>query len=234
MEIKRSFVFAFKDPKAIQKLLLGGVFLFLFFTVYFFVVVIGYILRILYAALEGRDAALPKWTKLNGLFNEGLLPVLVILSYMAPLIGLFISEQIIYAVFGISAQISSVFMGLNVVVSLIVSFALPLALIRFVIHGSVNEAFNLRQILKFVGANRKNVFLAWGISLLTGALSVVAGGILLAVGVFFTSFFNLVIVAHLYAQAYRASVPFEDDKNGEVRSSFTIPPPLSMGNNKGK
>jgi hypothetical protein len=234
MEIKRSFVFAFKDPKAIQKLLLGGVFLFLFFTVYFFVVVIGYIMRILYAALEGRDAALPNWAKLNGLFNEGLLPVLVILSYVAPLIGLFIAEQIIYAVFGLSDQISNVFIGLNSAVWLVVSFVLPLGMIRLVIHGSVHEAFNFRQILDFVRANPKTIFLAWGISLLTSALSVVAGGVLVVVGVFFTSFFNLVIVAHLYAQAYRRSAPFKDDKNGEVRSSFTIPPPLRGENNHRK
>jgi hypothetical protein len=226
MRIERSFVFAFQDPKALRKLLTGGFFLFLFFSIYFFFVVTGYLMRILYAALEGRDASLPRWENRKELFNEGLLPVLVVLAYVAPLIALFILKQTLCAAFGASDELNFVFAILNISAGLVISFALPLGLIRLVVRGSLNEAFNFSQIFDFARTNPKNCFAAWGLSLAVGALSVVLGVLLVFVGVFFTLFFYMVVTLHLYAQAYRSSTPFKDDKDGKIRASVSIPPPL--------
>jgi len=44
--------------------------------------------------------------------------------------------------------------------------------------------------------------------------------------VFFTIFVAGVVNVHVYAQAYRASTSFEDDRDGSLRSSMAIPPPL--------
>lgn len=227
MKIKRSFVFAFNDPHALKKLVLGGLFLFGFFTIYCFIMVVGYFMRILFAALEGRDAGLPDWKNYTDLFNEGLLPLLVILAYVSPLIGITILEQMSIAIFYPNLEILSVLLVLKLLLTLAVGLFMPWALIRFIIHGSLREAFNLSKILEFIRTNPKHALTVWGLSVATGLAATIVGLACLVIGIFFTSFVNLVVVAHLHAQAYRESTPFSDDKDGKIRSAVTVPPPLA-------
>lgn len=226
MDFKRSLKFAFNDPHAVKKLLTGGLFVLAFFTVYFFFVVVGYVMRILSAALEGRDAKLPEWDSYKDLFNEGLLPILVMLAFAAPFIGIAILEIALFMVVAPSAEIIAIFNIVRGIVFVVTSFLLPLALIRYVISGTAREALNFTQLVDFVRTNPKNYISAWAVSLGTGFVATVIGSLALGIGLCFTLFFNSVVVVHLFAQAYRASTPFKDDKDGAIRSSYTLPPPL--------
>jgi len=226
MNIERSFVFAFKAPQAVKKLALGGVFSMLFFTVFFAFAVVGYVMRVLCDALEGRDAKLPEWSDLGSLFNEGLLPVLILLGYGSPLIALCLVEQILHAIIGWNFGIIAIFLIVRLLVVLPISLLLPLALIRFAIKGTLRSAFDFGHIITFIKTNPGNYFTAWGLALVVGIAAGMTGFVLLVVGIFFTSFVANVITFHLYAQAYRASTPFPDDKDGKLRSSMAIPPPL--------
>jgi hypothetical protein len=250
MKIERSITFAFKAPGGIPKLVLGGLFSILFFTIFFGIVVMGYLMRVLCDALEGRDAKLPSWGGLGQLFNEGLQPVLLIVAYASPLIALFVIEALLGA-FGSSLVLMAILMLVRLLISILLSILIPAALIRFAVKGSLKAAFDFGEILGFIGANKGTYFTAWGLSLAVGVaaglIATVVGGIIggaaLAVGglelwvlftaagalIFaslFTTFTSTLISMHLYAQAYRSSKPFADDKDGELRASMAIPPPL--------
>ncbi len=222
MNIERSFTFAFKAPGAAGKLVLGGVFSLLFFTVFFAFVVMGYVMRVLCDALEGRDAKLPEWKDIGGLFNEGLMPMLVVLIYSFPLIVLVVIEQLV----GMNLGLLVVFLSLRLALLLILSVVLPLALIRFAVKSSMRAAFDFGEILSFIRRNPGIYFTAWGLAMVVGLVSSL-GLVALGIGIFFTSFVANVIAVHLYAQAYRAARPFTDDDQGELRASMAIPPPLS-------
>jgi hypothetical protein len=224
MDLERSCTFAFKAPGAWGKLVLGGVFTALFFTVFFAFVVMGYLMRVLCDALEGRDATLPEWKGLGRLFNEGLMPMLISLAWAGPLIALAVVEQVL----NVAANLSLgplIQLPLALAWTVVMSVTLPVALIRFAIKGSMRSAFEIGRIVGFVRNNPGTYLTAWAIALVVGVMSGL-GFIALGVGVFFTTFVANVVTVHLYAQAYRASTPFDDDQDGRLRSSMTIPPPL--------
>jgi hypothetical protein len=224
MDLARSCTFAFKAPGAWGKFILGGVFTALFFTVFFVFVVMGYLMRVLCAALEGRDSSLPEWKGLGQLFNEGLMPVLISLGWAAPLIALAAIEQVMNLTMHLSLGLL-ILLPLTLAWTVVMSVALPVALIRFAVKGSMRSAFELGHIFGFIRNNPGTYFPAWAIALVVGLISGV-GVIALGVGVFLTSFIANVIAIHLYAQAYRASAHFDDDRDGKLRSSMAIPPPL--------
>ena len=233
MNIERSFVFAFKAPQAAQKLAVGTLFTLLFFTVFFAFVTVGYLVRILCNALDGRDANLPDWKDLPGLFQEGLTPGLVVLSYFGPLVVLVLLEFLFYAAFGESPGVSTFFSLLRFLCYLFITAVVPLAIIRLVVIGSFKASFQLREIIGFIKANPAQYLPAWGASLgivlvaqVVGLLSYGLGSVVLTIVYSFLSFLAYVITVHLFAGAYRASNPFSDDHQGEIRASMSVPPPL--------
>jgi len=225
MNIERSFSFAFKSPGGVGKLLLGGVFTLLFFTVFFAFVVMGYVMRVLCEALEGRDGKLPDWKDLGRLFNEGMMPMLVALGWASPIIALFVAVQVLTATLGPNLWLLAIYLLAEAVLSVLLSMILPLALMRLAIKRSLKAAFDIGQMFEFIRRNKGTFFTAWGLTFAAGAVASV-GFVALFVGFFFTIFMANVISMHLFAQAYRASHPFSDDKDGAVRASMAIPPPL--------
>ena len=84
----------------------------------------GYMMRVLCDALEGRDAKLPDWS-LGELFNEGLMPILVVLAYCSPLIAIMILEQALIAIFGLSIPLSLLFLLLHLIITIVLSMLIP-------------------------------------------------------------------------------------------------------------
>lgn len=247
MRIGRSFVFAFKTPEAFKKLIWGGLFTFLFFTVFFAFVVVGFLVRLLCDALEGRDAKLPEWSDFRSLFIDGLQPVLIILAYSSPLIALIIIETLLGAFS--SKMIVSFFLPIEAALVLAITVMLPLALMRCVINGSMGAAFDFVKIIDFVKTNSRSYFLAWSVSAavnvaavaltalfasllmkilfsISGILAYSAGSMAALIFGSLVCFLASTISVHLFAQAYRASKPFGDDEQGEMRASMSLPPPF--------
>lgn len=225
MNIKRSFVFAFKAPQAARKLAVGTLCTLLFFTVFFAFVTVGYLVRILCNALEGRDANLPEWKDLPGLFQEGLTPGLVVLSYFGPVVVLVLLEQLFGANQG--------FFLVRFLFYLFVSAIVPLAVIRLVVIGSFKASFQWKPMVDFIKANPVQVLPAWGVSLglglvtlVVGIISLRDGSLVLGIITSFLVFVYGVVTVHLFAGAYRASSPFSDDHQGDIRASMSVPPPL--------
>lgn len=206
----------------------------LFFTVFFAFVMAGYLIRILCDALEGRDAKLPDWKDLSGLFHEGLEPVLVMLTYFGPLVFLIILELALSSLIGSNQVVFILFSSLRFVYYVVISAIIPLALIRLVVIGSFRSSLHVGKIIDFIKVNPGHFLPAWGLSLALGLVALIVGffayfgnSILLGIAFFFILFIASVISVHLYAGAYRASTPFADDGEGDIRASITIPPPLN-------
>jgi hypothetical protein len=226
MNIERSIVFIFNDRQWPKKLLLGGVFSLLFFTVFFAFVVAGYVMRVFCNALEGRDVGLPEWDDLGGLFNEGLLPVMIGILYLTPLIVISAIEQIIHAAFGLAFSALVVFQTIDAIVLLLVTVFMPLGMVRYVVKRTMRSAFELGRIVDFIKRNAGTYFTAWAVATFLFNLIAILGLVGLGVGVLITGFASWLMSAHLYAAAYRASKPFADDRDGELRASMALPPPL--------
>jgi hypothetical protein len=227
MNIERSFLFAFKGSHSGAKLGLGGLFSLLFFTIFFAFVVMGYLMQVLREVLEGRDGKLPEWKNLGRLFNEGIVPVLVWLIYASPILLTFCVEYRFFSADLSPASLVIMFAWavIRLVLGLAASVVLPLALIRLAVRGSFASAFDFGEMFNFIKANPGNYFTAWALMLVV-SMAACLGLLVLGIGVFFTGFIAAVIAVHLFAQAYRASTPFVDDKGGEIRASFPVPPPL--------
>ena len=192
MNIERSFSFAFKSKGGVGKLLLGGVFTLLFFTVFFAFVVMGYLMRVMCEALEGRDGKLPDWKELGRLFNEGMMPMLVALGWASPIIALFVLVQVLTAALGLNLWVLLGYVGLEIVLSVLFSMILPLALMRLAIKRSLKAAFDIGQMLEFIRRNKGTFFTAWALTYAAGAVASV-GFVAFGVGVFFTMFIANVI-----------------------------------------
>ena len=241
MKIGRAFSYAFQSPQGTAKMLRGGLYTALVFTVFLPFAAAGFLVRLMCALLEGRDTNLPEWRNLRELFEDGLQPVLIALAYAAPVILLSILQQYLN-----SAAVSV----LQVLCAAVVSLLLPLGLIHFLTTRRFTAAFDLRISTSFILQNPKRVLIAWSMSILLHAAALlvstgtwlgsallvsltasrIAGistGLILGSLVFaFTDFIVTVISSHLYAQAYRGSKPFTDDTEGEARASIVLPPTL--------
>lgn len=241
MNLGRSLSFAFRADDAAPKLLVGGLLTMLFPTVFFGFVVAGYVVRVLCNALEGRDAALPKWTNFGTLFSEGVAPLMVVLVYNAPVLLLFVIKAAVLSPTDvIRPDLAFAIAGLCL--ALIGGFLAPAAVLRLIVIGQLKAAFDLARILAFIRTNAARYLAAWAIAVLFYAASMVCivalmvsvlfyaasifSIVALVVGLFVGGFIACVVSAHLFAQMYRACKPFADDLEGEARASIALPPPL--------
>ena len=244
MKIARAFGFAFTSSGAGGKLIRGGCYTSLFFTVFFPFVVVGYLTRLLCDLLEGRNVEMPHWRQLSALFNDGLQPVLIALAYYAPVMVLS-TVDLYYR--------STALWGLQALLLLGASALFPLAVLHAVTSGSFKGAFQLTVLCGFVRKNAGRVIKAWivfaGLALLPLMAAIILSLITavpiafltnieigatigFSVGVLgycFALFPVAVVSVYIWAEVYRASTPFVDDSEGASRASVVMPPSLNVG-----
>jgi hypothetical protein len=244
MKIRRAFRFAFGTHDAGGKLIRGGFYSSLFFTVFFPFVVMGYLMRVFCDLLEGRGVEMPRWRNLRALFNDGLQPMLIALVYYAPAIVLFALERYIP---------SHLLWGLQAAVVLGASAFLPFAVLHAVVRGAIRGAFQFAVIGDFwrrnFGRVARTLGAYVGLGLLPPAVAAVVAllaaipvsllsnvgigattGLALGIVTFCFALFPVAVMGvHILAQLYRASTPFVDDPEGESRASVVMPPALDTG-----
>jgi hypothetical protein len=206
---------------------LGGLYTALFFTVFFPIAVCGFLMRLLCNSLEGRNSLFPSWKNLGALFNEGILPMLIILAYMAPFLFSAIAEQLFLIFAGPSPTLFWTMALIKLIFLLLAFFFIPVAIIHFAIKGNLKDAFNFITILTYIKNNAVPYISTWFKALGITIIALIIGFVLLGIGLFFTSFAANVITLNMFAQVYRKSNPFADDSQGRLRASMVLPPPLS-------
>lgn len=173
--------------------------------------VYGYLARLVRNVIAGVTHPLPEWDDLGEYFSEGLRLFCVVFVYVLPLIGL----ALVFVVPSIIAQSADNDVMRNIgggmaacvwclifPLSLALAIWIPGALMFAVVEQRFGAAFEFGQIAAFIKANVGNYLLAFVVWLVVRMI-VPFGFILLCVGVFFTSFWSVVVAGYAFAQAWR-------------------------------
>jgi hypothetical protein len=195
----------------VQKVLLGGLFMLasIFIVGAFFVY--GYLARLVRNVIAGVPHPLPEWDDLGEYFSEGLRLFCVALVYTLPLIGVvmvFIIPSIIAqsadsdVMRNIGGGMAACVWCLVFPLGLAMAIWLPGALLFTAVERRFGAAFEFAQIFAFIKGNVGNYLLAFVVWLVVRMI-VPFGFILLCVGIFFTSFWSLVVAGYAFAESWR-------------------------------
>jgi hypothetical protein len=219
MDIGKSFTFMFDDKDWLKKLAIGGLLLLVSVIpplgVFTAVVVMGYSLRVLKNVATGNTPTLPEWNDWGGDWVKGAAATVAALIYSLPAI-------VGSGVMGIvSAAVSDSGAGdlqglalvcvmgcacLSVLWSIAVAVLYPAAQLQYVLEGRFGAFFNLRAIWGFIRANLGNYIMALLLTIVAGLISGF-GIILCGIGLFFTSFWQMLVAPHLVGQVYAVAHP---------------------------
>ena len=219
MDIGKSFSYMMEDPNWIMKIVIGGI-VSLIPIVNF--AAWGYMLTVMRNVAEGHPTPLPEWGEFGAHFMKGLYAFVGILVYFLPVIIISCCVGILGAVAGgaagstsgsssdaggtVASIIGIVSLCLNCVValySLVAGVTLYAPLTRFAMSNNQLSIFwDIRGNLDLITKNVGNYVIALLIAIVA---SFIAGfGIILCViGVFFTSFWALLVAANVFGQFWR-------------------------------
>ena len=206
-DLGRAFMFAFEDPRWLEKVLIGGLFWIATFLLFGWFFILGYMGRIVRNVASGADRGLPDWDNLGDMFTEGLKLFLVAIVWYVPIV-LVMAPLMVWAIvfdeFG-SPQLSEMFAGCMILtivpLALLISFIVPAALVRASIYRTVGAGLSVGPVFAFVRDNFVNYLLAFIVYLAANFIGQM-GIVIFCIGVFFTSFWGLAVAAHAYAQTW--------------------------------
>ena len=209
INIERSLRFTFDDESWIVKILIGGVVSFLGQLLLIpLPLLYGYMLDTLKNVKEGQDTPLPEWDDFAGLFMRGLILTLGLLVYSLPLflfaccfLFLLITSQNEGAEsLGLLGLCFACIMPLYGVA---LGFWGPAVIMRFAEAGTFSSMFEFGRIWKTISADFGKYLLVVILIIVVNLLATFVG--LLSVGVLvpFTSFWAMLVAAHLMGQYMR-------------------------------
>ena len=208
----KPLTFVFDDPRWVQKVLIGGLFIIasMFIIGAFFIY--GYLARLARNVIKGMEHPLPEWDDLGEYFGEGAKLFVVALIYVIPVIAIACAIFIPLALAGGASDNETVrsMAGMSVTcawclvfpIGLALALWLPAALLMVVVTGDLKAAFEFGHIARFIRANVANYILAF-VVWLVARFAAGLGIILLCIGVIFTGFWALTVAAYAFAQTYR-------------------------------
>src|SRR5438132_12444356 len=208
----KPLTFIFDDPRWIQKVLIGGLFVIASFFIIGAFFLYGYCARLARNVIAWMQHPLPEWDDLSEYFGEGAKLFVVGLIYAVPLLAVFGVIFVPVMIMSGSADNETVKsvagMSMSCVSCLIFPFALalalwlPAAMLMVVVSGDFKAAFDFRHIFDFIRANIGNYILAF-IVWLVARFAAGLGFILLCVGIIFTMFWAFTVAAYAFAQTSR-------------------------------
>ncbi|MHB1294754.1 MAG: DUF4013 domain-containing protein [Anaerolineae bacterium] len=212
LDIGKSFKFMFDDQDWLKKIAIGGV---LNLIPFVNLIPIGYSLRTLKNVSEGRDLPLPEWDDWGGDFMKGLLAGFVApFIYAMPAILLAIVGSLVAAIAGdgqsgetVAGLCMSAVSCLAVLYSLLISVILPAAWVKYVETDEFGAFFRFGEIWQFIREHLSDYIIAVLLMLVAGTVASIVGGIACGIGVLFTTFWAMLVTAHLLGQIKAGSVP---------------------------
>jgi hypothetical protein len=206
-DLGRSFTFTFQDPRWLEKVVVGGLFYIATFLIIGWFFLLGYMARVVRNVVEGRDDQLPEWNDLGTMFADGFKLFLVGFIWLLPMFVLVMGVVLIAITTEQMAgeQVGGVMTGCMMIIivplALMITFIMPAALVRAAVHQNVQAGLKVGEVLAFVKANFVNYLLAFVVYLAASFLGQM-GVIIFCIGVFFTSFWGLVVASHAYGQVW--------------------------------
>lgn len=191
MNIREGFSYIFRDKEWSVKLFIGSVLLFLSFMAIPAPFLIGYLAFTAKRVMNKNRLFLPRWENWGEMYKLGLKvgAILLVFWFLSSL-----SVRIVNEIPGVRA--------VSFLIPVIINFLLPIGVLRYLTTGKFEEAFALDRIFFFVKEHFGDLFILWllGIGLAFISLS---GFFIFIIGIFFTSFYALLVSAYLYADFFR-------------------------------
>lgn len=219
MDYGKAFSYPFQDPEWVKKILIGGLMYFLGFLFIPLFFPMGYMIQTLKNVATGVEPALPQWDDWGGYFVKGLMAFLIPIIYSLPMIIIWIVFGVLLTIVGggasatgsesVSNTAGSI-MGicmcgvyiLQFAYALVLAVITPAAYMKYAVTGEFGAAFRFGELFalikKNIGAYIVVMLLTWVAGLIGGL-----GEIACIIGVVFTMFYALLVMAHLYGQYYR-------------------------------
>ena len=211
MDIGSAFSFVFDDKEWIKKVLIGAV---LALTGIGFIPIIGYGLEITRRVAQGHPQPLPDWDDWGKKIIEGLLSGVISFVWALPIVLLSACVSIASTVAannidseagGIAVMVLSICVGLIAVIyGVVMALFLPAALAKYAVSGEFGAAFRVGEIIGIV-RNNLGTYLMVLLIYIVAQIVASLGSIALGCGVFFTSFYSVLVTYHAYGQAYRVA-----------------------------
>ncbi len=223
MDIGKSFTFTFDDEGWLTKVLLGGLFSFLSIILIGVPFIVGYFLETLKNVYLGQARPLPNWgDNLGGLFVKGIKALVGILVWSLPIILLSCLLGIVSSSFGAALPngnsrtvetATGVFVLVNLcaqclisLYSLVLAVFIPAALMKFAVDEKISDFWAVGELFGFIRRNLGNYLIATIVYWIASAIGSL-GVILCVIGMFFTTFWSMLVGAHLFGQVYRNANP---------------------------
>lgn len=202
MDIGRAFVHAFEDKNWPGKIAIGGLLMLVIPLLPVFP--LGYVVRHMINLLEGRDTPLPEWNDWSGDLTRGLSVAAALIIYLIPgWIVETISVSLLRSGSVFVNLIGAWFLCLLVLYAIAFIVFWPALFIRYVHTGQFNGFFQFSEAWRFIHGNLADYIVAVLMSIAAVIVALILGGIILVVGVLFTTFIALLVSAHLMAQVAR-------------------------------
>jgi hypothetical protein len=213
VDINTPFSYLFTDENWPTKFVIGGV---VNLVPIANLAATGYQVRIIRNVAAGHRQPLPEWTDFGDLFLKGLLVAVATIIYGIPLAFLAALSVVSALLGGASAAGSSgealgailVVLalgaaGLAISYGLLLALWLPGAILNYALAGDFAAFFRFGEIWDTISLNLGDYVLALAIAWLAALVAGLVGGMVLFVGAAFTSFWAMLVYAHLFGQVGR-------------------------------
>lgn len=192
MDIGQSVSYIFADREWLKKVLIFG--LLLFVPIIGWLIVGGYVLRLLHNVISGEQPTLPEWNNWGGDLGGGLKTWVVIILWGIP----------IWVLEGIGNSLDSTLLSLLIG---IISFAWGAVTISamsdLAVSGNIADALSTRPVTRVL--NNIGPYLIYILMSIVFWFLAMFGLVLVIVGVVFTIAIAAMATTHLAGQAYRIS-----------------------------
>jgi hypothetical protein len=219
MDIGKAFTYTFDDEGWLTKVLIGGLFSVLSIILIGIPFIVGYFLETLKNVYLGQPRPLPNWgDNLGALFVKGIKAMVGILIWSLPIILLSCVFAIVsgslgaampsgnssaaQGAAGVFVVVNLCFQCLIFLYSLVLTVVLPAAFMRFAVNEKISDFLAFGELFGFISRNLSNYIIA---IIIYWIASFVAsfGVILCIVGVLLTTFWSMLVSAHVFGQVYR-------------------------------
>lgn len=238
MDFGKAFTYMFEDKDWIAKIAIGGGILLVGGLVLGWLIIpaiaaaailLGYSLMVIKNVYEGSPNPLPEWTNFGDIFMKGITAFVGVLIWASPVI--LVACCIILTTFALGAGggdggsggggaalglLLTCLYCLAFVVGIAINVFVYAPLTNFAINNQLSTFWDFRGAWNFIKANPGNYIIAVLLALVASFLAGF-GVIACLIGVFFTNFWSMLVMAHLFGQVART--------NNAPMGSTPLPPP---------
>ena len=225
MDYAKAITFVFQDKDWLATILIGGgislLGLFFFWTIIGPIlasaVVTGYMMQLIRDVYKDPDAPLPAWDNWGKKMTDGLklviaqfiwgLPffILLIPFFASMFLPVFFPDSDTAALLFAVGYIA--FICLSSLYSIFFMIIHPAITINLTIHDDFGKAFDFSEIFQIIKEHLGEVLIVALLVLGVSYFANMVGMLLLLVGMFFTSFWVMLVRGHLYGQLARLVFP---------------------------